>query len=82
MSSVSEWPTDIVKYLASKGVRYEDGTRTTAPVRELSANMILCGIATPTQLGCENARDLPEQGDVHRETAHFPLTWSPSFSFL
>jgi hypothetical protein len=51
------------------------------PIRVLSANMILRGIATPTRLGCENARDLPEQGDAQKETAHFPLTWSPSFSF-
>jgi hypothetical protein len=60
MSSVSGRPAEIVKYLASNGRRYEDSTRTTAPIRVLSANMILCGIATPTQLGCENARDFPE----------------------
>jgi hypothetical protein len=82
VSSVSDWPADIVKYLASNGLRYNYGTRTTAPVRVLSADMILCGIATPTQLGHENARDLPEQGDARRETAYFPLTWSLSFSVL
>jgi hypothetical protein len=55
MSSVSDWPADIVKYLASNGLRYEDGTRTTATVCVLSADVIIRGIATPTQLGHENA---------------------------
>jgi hypothetical protein len=59
MSSVSEWPADIIKYLASKGLHYEDGTRTTAPVRVLSADMIVRDIATPTELDHENARGLP-----------------------
>jgi hypothetical protein len=50
MSSVTDWPTDIVKYLASKGLYYKDDKRTTAPIRVLSADMVLRGIATPSQL--------------------------------
>lgn len=40
----------IVKYLASKGLHYEDGKRTTTLIRILSADMVLRGIATPAQL--------------------------------
>ena len=51
VSSVSEWPKELVEYLASKGLRYQDGKRTTSPIRILSADMVLRGIATPAQLG-------------------------------
>lgn len=54
VSSVSEWPKEIVEYLASKGLRYQDGERTTSPIRILSADMVLRGIATPAQLGWPN----------------------------
>jgi hypothetical protein len=37
-SSVTDWPTDIVEYLASRGLSYDD-KRTTAPIRVLSADM-------------------------------------------
>jgi hypothetical protein len=40
----------IVKYLASKDLHYEDGKRTTTPIRILSADMVLRGIATQAQL--------------------------------
>jgi len=53
-SSVSEWPEAIVGYLASKGLHYQDGERTTSPIRILSADMVLRGIATPAQLGWPN----------------------------
>jgi hypothetical protein len=48
MSSVLRWPAEIVKYLASNGIFHEDSTRTTAPIRMLSADMVLRSIATPS----------------------------------
>jgi hypothetical protein len=51
VSPAKQWPREIIEYLASKGLHYEDGKRTIPPIRILSADMVLRGIATPAQLG-------------------------------